>query len=120
MVVSDTLIPLFSNRYQYFIGRKLPIPIPYRYFGIQILLTSNSNILLIASSHLASSTKQRLQRCLLAVHTWLTLWLNSLYHIYTCATHWHLSKDSWFIHYICHVEMQLNDVIKVSVGIGHL
>ena len=55
----------------------------------------------------------------------ITSWLISLSTIiiiilYTCATHWLLSKDSWFIHYICHVEMQLNDVMKVSVGIGHL
>ena len=38
------------------------------------------------------------------------LFPSPLYH--ACASHWLLSKDSWFTHYICHVEMQLNDVIK--------
>ena len=66
---------------------------------------------------LASSTKQRLQCCLLAVRYDMAsnqllcgLFPSPLYH--ACASHWLLSKDSWFTHYICHVEMQLNDVIK--------
>ena len=69
---------------------------------------------------LASSTKQRLQCCLLAVcmasnQLIYGLFCFPLYIILNCATHWLLSKDSWFIYYICHVEMQLNDVIK-SIG----
>ena len=72
---------------------------------------------------LASSTKQRPQRCLLAVRMASNQLLRGLFPFplyITCATHWLLSKDSWFIHYICHIEMQLNDVIKVSVSIGRL
>ena len=68
---------------------------------------------------LASSTQQRLQRCLLAVSMASNQLLRGLfpfhYTVYTGATHWLLSKDSWFIHYIYRVEIQLNDVIK-SIG----
>ena len=67
---------------------------------------------------LASSTKQRLQCCLLAVHMATNQLLRGLFPFplyHACASYWLLSKDSWFTHYIYHVEMQLNDVIK-SIG----
>ena len=93
-------------------------------FGIQILLTSNSNIILIASfiyNAFASLFNKTETTMLLVGRLYgfksITLWLISLSTViilYTCAIHWLLSKDSWIIHYICHVEMQLNDVMKVS------
>ena len=45
----------------------------------------------------------------------ITSWLILLPLYQTCATHWFLSKDSWFMHYICHTEMQLTYVIE-SIG----
>ena len=44
--------------------QKMPIPIPYRYFGIQLLLTSNSNI---NNAFASLFNKTDYIRCLLAV-----------------------------------------------------
>ena len=67
---------------------------------------------------LASSTKQTLQRRLLAVGMASNQLLRGVFPfpLYTCVTHWLLSKASQFIHYICHVEIKLNDVIKVAIS----
>ena len=113
------------------LGRKWPIPIPYRYFGIQILLTSNSNIILTASFHNAfASLFNTTEITMLLVggpygfkSIMYFVAVRSLFsfplYIFVLFTGF-FQRIHGLYNYICHVEMQLNDVIKVSVSIGHL
>ena len=91
--------------------------------SLQILWYTNithhqSNIILIASFHNAfASLFNKTETTLLLVDRpydfkSITSWLILLPLYQTCATHWFLSKDSWFMHYICHIEMQLAYVIE--------
>ena len=81
---------------------------------------------------LASSRKTETKHCLLAFHVASIKYLLAsndycfvAHYTFPCntsVTHWLLSNDSWFIwlflliRYICHVKMQLNDVIK-NIGL---